>query len=193
MKPPLSPGLSRAAALGILVAILAVLYFGIAAPLIGEYGATRDSIAQLQDRLQRYQRIARDLAPRRAELAALKRRQSAQDGFLQGANDTLIAVQIQNRLKALANQTRSELRSTQVLPPQNEGVLRRISIRGQISTTVPGALRIFYGLESADPLLFIDNIDMRARPQIYRNRGDEATAGLVDMQFDVYGYTRGSK
>jgi general secretion pathway protein M len=193
MKPPLSAAASRAAALGILVAILAVLYFGIAAPLIGGYGATRDSIAQLQDRLQRYQRVARDLAPRQAELAALKRRQSAQDGFLQGANDTLIAVQIQNRLKALANQTRSELRSTQVLPPQDEGVLRRISIRGQISTTVPGALRIFYGLESADPLLFVDNVDMRARPQIYRSRGDETTTGLIDMQFDVYGYTRGSK
>jgi general secretion pathway protein M len=189
----LSPMVSRGAALAILAGIAAVLYFGIAAPLLNEYGAIHDSIAQLQDRVQRYQRVARDLAPRRAELAALKRRQSAQDGFLQGANDTLIAVQIQNRLKALADQTRSELRSTQVLPPQDEGKLRRISVRGQISTTVPGALSIFYGLESADPLLFIDNVDMRARPQSYRNRNEDAHTGLIDMQFDIYGYTRGSK
>jgi general secretion pathway protein M len=193
MTLKLSPTASRGAALAILAGIAAVLYFGIAAPLLNEYGAMRDSIGQLQDRVQRYQHVARDLAPRRAELAALKRRQSAQDGFLQGANDTLIAVQIQNRLKALADQTRSELRSTQVLPAQDEGKLRRISIRGQISTTVPGALRIFYGLESADPLLFIDNVDMRARPQSYRNRNEESHAGVIDMQFDVYGYTRGSK
>lgn len=193
MSARLPPAASRAAALAILLGIVAVLYFGIASPLLGRYRTMRDSIGQLQDRLQRYQRVARDLAPRRAELAALKRRQSAQDGFLQGANATLMAVQIQNRLKALADATRSELRSTQVLPAHDEGKLKRISVRGQMSTTVEGALHVFYGLESAYPLLFIDNVDIRARPANFRGRDRAQRTGLVDMQFDVYGYAREGK
>jgi Type II secretion system (T2SS), protein M subtype b len=192
MNFTLSPPVIRALALTILLGLVAIFYLGVAAPLIDSYAATRDSIAQLQDTLQRFKRAARDLAPRRAELAALKQHQSAQDGFLQGANDTLLAVQIQNRIKALAGATKSELRSSQVLPPQDEGKLRRISVRGRISTTLSGALQLFYGLESTYPLLFIDNVDMRARAQNFRDRNSAATGDIIDLQFDAYGYTHGS-
>jgi len=143
--------------------------------------------------LERYRRAARNLAPRQAELAALKQHQSSQEGFLQGSNDTLLAVQIQNRIKALADANRAELRSSQVLPPQDEGKLRRISVRGQVSTTLAGALHLFYGLESVMPLLFIDNVDLRARPANLRDRNSTDASDIVDLQFDVYGYAQGGK
>jgi general secretion pathway protein M len=192
MKELLSPPVSRALALAILIGVVGGLYYGIVRPIVDNYGATRASIEQLQDTLMRYQRAARDLAPRQAELAALKQRQSAQDGFLQGANDTLVAAQIQNRIKALADATKGELRSTQVLPSQDEGKLRRITVRGQMSTTLPGALRVFHGLESVSPLLFIDNVDMRARPAQLRDRSAAVNTDVIDLQFDVYGYTHAS-
>jgi len=192
MKELLSPPVSRALALAILIGVVGGLYYGIVRPIVDNYGATRASIEQLQDTLMRYQRAARDLAPRQAELTALKQRQSAQDGFLQGANDTLVAAQIQNRIKALADATKGELRSTQVLPSQDEGKLRRITVRGQMSTTLPGALRVFHGLESVSPLLFIDNVDMRARPAQLRDRSAAVNTDVIDLQFDVYGYTHAS-
>lgn len=192
MKELLSPPLSRALAVAILIGVVGGLYYGIVRPIADSYGATRASIEQLQDNLMRYQRAARDLAPRQAELAALKQRQSAQDGFLQGANDTLVAAQIQNRIKALADATKGELRSTQVLPSQDEGKLRRITVRGQMSTTLSGALRVFHGLESASPLLFLDNVDMRARPAQLRDRSAAVNTDVIDLQFDVYGYTHAS-
>jgi len=190
MKEMLSPPVSRLLACAILVGAIAGLYYGIVRPLVDNYAATRASVEQLQDALLRYQRAARDLAPRQAELAALKQRQSAQDGFLQGANDTLVAAQIQNRIKALSDATKGDLRSTQVLPAQDEGKLRRITVRGQMSTTLSAVLRVFHGLESAYPLLFIDNVDLRARPTQLRDRGAVASADVIDLQFDVYGYTR---
>jgi general secretion pathway protein M len=192
MKELLSPPVSRALALAILIGVVGGLYYGIVRPIVDNYGATRASIEQLQDTLMRYQRAARDLAPRQAELAALKQRQSAQDGFLQGANDTLVAAQIQNRIKALADATKGELRSTQVLPSQDEGKLRRITVRGQMSTTLSGALRVFHGLESVSPLMFIDNVDMRARPAQLRDRSAAVNTDVIDLQFDVYGYTHAS-
>lgn len=190
MKEALSPALSRSLAVAILLAVIGGLYYGIVRPILDNYNETQASIEQMQDTLERYQRAARDLAPRQAELAALKQRQSAQVGFLQGANDTLVAAQIQNRIKSLADTTKSELRSTQVLPSQDEGKLRRIIVRGQMSTTLAGALGVFHDLEAASPLLFLDNVDLRARPAQLRDRAATAVnTDMMDVQFDVYGYT----
>jgi general secretion pathway protein M len=192
--PPLA---SRAAALAILLVMIGLLYFGIVLPIIGGYASIRDATAQVEDQIARYHRAARDLAPRQAELAALERRSAAEDGFLVGANDTLVAVQIQNRLKALTDAAKSELRSTQVLPAQDEGALRRISVRGQMSTTIGGALSVLHGLESQSPLLFIDNLDIRAHQggtrEVRGRGGDTGNDGLLDVQFDVYGYMQGGK
>lgn len=197
MNGKLPPAVSRALALAILLALIAVLSLGIAMPIIDAYQSIGANTAQLEDQLRRYQRAASDRAQRQAELAALAQRSSAADGFLQGANDTLVAVQIQNRLKSLADVAHAELRSTQVLPAQDEGSLRRISVRGQVSTTMGGALQIFHGLEAQYPLLFVDNLDIRARPGTTREiRGRGGNAGdsdALDLQFDIYGYTQRSQ
>jgi len=190
MKELLSPAASRLLAFALLLAAIGGLYYGIIGPIHDNYAATQASIEQLQDTLLRYRRAARELAPRQTELAALRQRQSAQDGFLQGSNDTLVAAQIQNQIKMLADSNHGELRSTQVLPAQDEGKLRRITVRGQLSTTLPSALRIFYGLESTSPMLFLDNVDLRARPTELRNRNTVGNTDTIDLQFDVYGYTR---
>jgi len=191
MKNALSPPVSRALALAILIGVIGGLYYGAVRPLLDSYASSRATIEQLQDALARYQRAARELAPRQAELAALKQRQSAQDGFLQGSNDTLVAAQIQNRIKALADANKGELRSTQVLPAQDEGKLRRITVRGQMSTNLGAVLRVFHGLESAYPLLFLDNVDLRARPVALRDRNNTAVdTDIIDVQFDIFGYTR---
>jgi len=192
MRDVLSPPLKRALAVAILIGLIGGIYYGVVRPLLDNYNDKRAAIEQMQDNLARYQRAARDLAPRQAELAALKQRQSAQDGFLQGANDTLVAAQIQNRIKSVADATKGELRSTQVLPSQDEGKLRRITVRGQMSTSLTGALRVFHGLESASPLLFIDNVDMRARPAQLRDRTAAVNTDVIDLTFDVYGYTHAS-
>jgi general secretion pathway protein M len=190
MTGALSPPLGRVLALAILIAIVASLYYLIVAPFHGEYASMRQSIDQLQDELARYQRAARDLPARQADLTALKQRQSSQDGFLQGSNDTLVAAQIQNRIKALSDAAQGDLKSIQILPAEDEGKLRRITVRGQMTATLPGILHIFYGLESAAPLLFLDNVDFRSRTAQLRVRGEEPDSGLLDIQFDVYGYTR---
>jgi general secretion pathway protein M len=188
----LSPAVSRAAALAILVALIAILYLGIAMPIVDAYQSIGADTVQLQDQLHRYQRAGSDRAQRQAELAALAQRSSAADGFLQGANDTLVAAQIQNRLKSLADSAHAELRSTQVLPAQDEGALRRISVRGQFATNVAGALQVFYGLESQYPLLFIDNLNIRSRQGNVRETRsrDPGESDALDLQFDIYGYAQ---
>ena len=178
-----------------LLALIAVIYYGVAAPLFAQYQAARQSTTQLHMALERYQRLGRTLAPRQAELVALKQEQAAEQGFLEGASETLLAAQIQNRIKTLVEQVHGELQSTQALPTETEGKLRRIVVRARMQVTLPGAQQVFYGLESDSPLLFLDNLDMRAH--VAERRRDRGAPGsddsMLDLRFDVYGYVRGAK
>jgi general secretion pathway protein M len=170
---------------------------GIVAPIVDQYQSLRTATGQAREQLARYQRAAHDRGSRQTELTAIEQRSTSADGFLSGANDTLVAVQIQNRLKALTDAVSGTLRSTQVLPAQEEGTLRRIAVRAQLSITTEGALHVFHDLEASAPTLFIDNLDIRSRAgetRDYRARGNATPDdGMLDVQFDVYGYSRGGK
>jgi general secretion pathway protein M len=189
MTLPLSPSFQRALAVAILVAIVAVIYAALVQPLIDTYAADNAEIAQRQEALLRYQRAAQELPARQKELAALKQDQAKADGFLEGPSDTLIAAQIQNRVKALANAAKTELKSSQVLPAALDGKLKRIAIRGQISATTTGLLSIFHDLEAQSPSLFLDNVTLQVQPLTIRDRNNPGNGDTIDVLFDVYGYS----
>jgi hypothetical protein len=190
VTPPLSPVVQRAVAVAILVAIVAIIYAAVGQPLIGTYAADRAEIAQQREVLLHYQRTAQALPGRQKELAALQQDQANADGFLEGGvSDTLIAAQIQNRVKTSANAAKTELKSSQVLPAEPDGKLKRIAIRGQISATAGSLLAIFHDLEAQSPSLFLDNVTLQARPVALRDRNDPGNGDTIDVQFDVYGYS----
>jgi general secretion pathway protein M len=139
--------------------------------------------------LARYKRVAEQRERREAELAELKRRAAGEDGLLRGANETLMAAAIQNRIKALVDAAHGELKSIQILPPQADGHLRRISVRGQISMTVDAVQRLFHDLEGGEPLLFLDNVGIRSREETRRRR-ERAEDGMLEVHLDVYGYAQ---
>ncbi|HEX4193777.1 MAG TPA: type II secretion system protein GspM [Stellaceae bacterium] len=191
MNQPLSPPFQRALAIAILVAIVAVLYYAVAQPLIDTYADDRATIAQRQDALLRYQRAAQELPQRQRALTTLQQQQTKTDGFLEGTSDTLIAAQIQNRVKTSANTARAELKSSQVLPAEADGKLKRIAVRNQISADTAGLLAIFHDLEAQSPALFLDNVTLQVRPIALRDRNNPGNGDTIDMQFDVYGYAHG--
>lgn len=188
----LSPPVRRALAVTILIVLVAALFFGVVQPLADSYLSDHQRIAQLKDAVAKYQRAAEELPARQAQLDALARDQASATGFLQGPSDTLIAAQIQNRIKSLADSAKVELRSSQVLPGAEEGKLKRIAVREQLTGTISGILSVFHGLEAtSSPSLFLDNISMRTRPIVTRANAPTADE-ILEVQFDVYGYTHGS-
>lgn len=188
MNFDLSPPIRRALALAILIVLIAGLYFGIAQPLTDTYLSNRQRITQLQDAVAKYRNAARELPVRQAQLAALNRDESSAAGFLRGPSETLIAAEMQNRVKSLADAAKLDLRTSQVLPGEAEGKLKRIAVREQLGGTIGGILAVFHDIEAgASPLLFIDNVTMRARPVAAR-ANTPATEETIDVQFDVYGY-----
>jgi hypothetical protein len=70
--------------------------------------------------------------------------------------------------------------------------MRRIAVRGQMSSGLAAAQSVLYELESASPYLFIDNLNMRARGADRRADGVEADP-ILDVRFDIYGYVLAAK
>ena len=192
MNASLSPPVRRGLAVAILLFLIAAVFFGVVQPLADSYLGDRETIAQLKDAIAKYRRAAEELPARQAQLAALGRDPVSAAGFLQGTNDTLIAAQIQNRIKSLSDAAKVDLRTSQVLPSANEGKLKRIAVREQLSGSIVGILAVFHSLEAAgSPSLFIDNVSMRTRPLAVRANAP-AVEEVIDVQFDVYGYTHGA-
>jgi general secretion pathway protein M len=192
MTLTLSPLLRRLAAVAILLLLAGGTYLLLVAPLLAQYAENCDTVEQLSAVLARYQAAGQQLGAREAALSSLKRSDATQGGFLTGANENLIAANIQTRIKALAEGARGELKSTQILPSQDEGKLRRIVVRAQLSGTLEAAQKVFYGLEAGAPFLFLDNLTINAR-SVSRRRAEPEEDPLLDIQFDAYGYARNTK
>jgi hypothetical protein len=190
MSEQLSPAMRQGLALAILLALIGAVYYGVVRPLADTYFEEQDSISQLEMSLARYEQAAAGLSKRQAELAAIKQTESVADGFLQGSNDTLIAAQMQNRIKQSADAAKVDLRTSEVLPNSDEAKLKRIGVREQASGTIRGLLTIFHDLEAnSTPMLFLDNVNMRVHPQANRDRNAASQDDIIDVQFDVFGYT----
>lgn len=180
-----SPLLSRSLALAILFGLVGVLLLGIVVPVYSSYVDSRNTVDQLRMTLSRLNVGDADLAHLKAEATRLTSAKTKTVGLLQSANDSLAAADLQNRLKLLVESVHGDLRSTQMLATRSEGNFRRVSIRSQIAVDVVGLQKIFYSLETSSPLLFLDNIDIRVRPD---RKGGAANQGPLDVSFDVYGF-----
>ena len=184
----MTPRASRTLALGILVALLLLAFFGVVSPLLGAYRQASSAAEQYRSALEHTRHAGSDLAALRAELERLKAHQASAVGFMRSANPSLAAAELQDRIKSSVEAARGELRSTQILPVRDEGTFRRISIRGQIAVNTAALQRVFYELESATPFLFLDNVEIRARPA-RRSTGAEDDP-VLEVRFDLYGYMR---
>lgn len=189
MTAPLSPAISRALALALLFALLLLLFTGIVHPLFSAYADARSAAVQWREAIAHAEATSRNPAALQAEVAQIKARQRSAVGFLHSTNNALAAAELQDRLKMLVESVHGELRSTQILPARDEGKVRRITIRGQISTDIAGLQRVFYQLESTEPMLFLDNVEIRPR-RTWRLRAASEDGG-IEAQFDLYGYMRG--
>jgi general secretion pathway protein M len=187
MNRALSPGISRALAIAILVAFVALIFSWVVAPLWDSYSEAHSETERLASALARANGAGPSLSALRAELAELNKGHGSTVGFLPAANESLAAAELQGKLKAAVDAVRGELRSVQTLPAKDEGPFRRVSISGQIAVTLPALQRVLYGLETATPLLFLDNVEIRARPV---RAGHETEAPMLDVRFDVSAYMR---
>ena len=109
--------------------------------------------------------------------------------MMEAESPTLASASLQDRIKKVVQNAGATLASTQVLPARSGGEFQRISVNARMSGSVAQVQESLYGLESAPPVLVIDNLVIVARRMPARLKiGDEAGDALLDVGFQVSGF-----
>ena len=181
----------RILALALLIAVLAALWLFLAQPVMAKFAGYRQGIAQANEFLTRYRRVAGGREALEKALERARRARAATGRFLEGSSTEIVAAGLQNDVKTIISASGGELKSTQLLPHEDEKEWRRVTIRVNMSAGVEATTQIFHAIESANPYLFLGNVQIRA-PRISKRRRTKATAaqGVLRVRYDVHGYMR---
>lgn len=185
----LEPRLSRLLAIALLVAAIGAMYRLTVVPATSLYSERTAAIEQTADRLHRFRRIA---ARAPALARAMKQAESRNDFgqyLLPGGSPALAAAALQEQVKGLVGEGQGQLASTQVVRPARDGDFTRISINARAFVDLDGLQRLMHQLESARPLLVVDDLMILVRRARARGKPDTGTDTL-DVRFRLSGFTR---
>jgi general secretion pathway protein M len=188
---PIPINKSRFAALGLLLAAIAVLYLAVVAPLTGlarEYG---ESIEDLQFRLQRLQKVAAEKNGLMHRLEKLKTQGQDDERFLTKNTAALASAELQTQIKEAVSEAGGELTSTQVIPERNEEHFTRIAVKVRMNGSTEVLREVLYTFESSKPYLFVENLNIRPI-RMPRNPAakNPQIPDRLSVDFDVVGYMR---
>jgi general secretion pathway protein M len=183
----MSRTMSRFLALAILAAIVALLWLFVVWPITAKFDAYDESMVQSEELLARYLRVSGTRADLEAALAEARRDQAAVSGFLKGASVQLVAADLQNTLKRLINANGGELNSIQMLPQEAENGFHQVAMRVVMTGDTETLRRVIYAIETANPYLFLDNLDIRAQRK-RTQKNENQSAEVLQVRYDVYGY-----
>jgi general secretion pathway protein M len=192
--PPLA---SRALALALLVALVALGWIGLVQPVIAKRHDVRAQIEQTRELLQRYRGITAGREELEAELAHWQREVLPKSGMLPGDNPAIVAAELQSGVSNVIKASDGNLLSIQILPGASEGKLRRVTVRVQFTANIEALTNILHELESARPYLFVENLQIRAGGRGIRSlasRLRRTSPQRIETLFvtgDVNGYMRG--
>lgn len=194
MNPAPPPSLGhRLTALLLLALVISLFYMMVDQVLMGQYRIYQTNAERLQDRLQNLQRLATARPELEKAIQTIRADQRTAAYFLPPAPPTLAAADLQQRVKTLVEGAGGSLLSVQALPAVEEGGVVRVAVGVTLQGDLEVLQKMLHGLESQVPLLFVDNLEVTARP--FRPRlpdGKVAPYTRIQLngQFQVSGYLR---
>jgi general secretion pathway protein M len=179
----------RVAAAGLLLLAVLLLFALVARPLWARYAANVEAIETLEDNVVRFEAIAKRQAAVEKELRRLEDALDLGALTFQADSATLAAANLQERVKSAVQQAGGSLTSTQVLEPEPLGDFERISVNVRMTGPTPVLQKSLYALESALPLLVVDDLLVVSRRAARRKRGQNVVQqDRLDVRYRVIGF-----
>jgi len=180
----LSPSRQRALAVGLLVAAVVVVLAVILGSVILLHRHYDAAIADVSDRLRRYQRVAAQAPDLRVALNAMQQR-DARRFFLRNTATNLAGAELQELVKAAIESNGGRITTSQNTSPREDGRFRQIGVNVQFFAPTPALQKILLAIESHEPYLIVDNLTVRP---LNAFRGFKPAAGQepeLNVQLDV--------
>lgn len=161
---------------------------------IGAFVAGRSYLAeldgQIRTQIETAARLQQAAATARASLAGLDlpESQTSSSDFLAGTDVPLIAADLQNRLRALAQANNIEMNSAYVLPVRTTGANQYIGVRVLLRGEIADVQRVLHVVETGAPLLFVERATLRVDTWPL-NSNDPTRSGVPALvaELDIFG------
>jgi general secretion pathway protein M len=184
--PEGKPG--KALALGIGAVGLLLIYAAIIRPIIGGYHDLQDGLSGLNAQRDRLIALEADLPALQAQAADLRSRKQTEEGrfLLPATSDSVAAASLQTKVQSLGKSRGAEVSSVESLAPRVQDGFRRIAVRVVVSCDLRALTGILSALASAQPALYVENLEVRANSDLGAKSSDAAP--ILNVSMDVYGY-----
>lgn len=169
--------------------VVAAVVFGGVLPLVAAFEERAERIATLEDRVDRFSRIAARGGEVSAELAQVGDSELLQLGSFTDSTAALAAAGLQESLRELVAGAGGEVTSVRVLPEREAEHFGVIGVEARLRLDVAGLRQVLYRLESGERILRVDRLLVRSLQRGVR-RSNLARGGieLLDVQLELLGY-----
>ena len=151
-------GQALAAALTLIAA--AFLWLAAVAPLLGWYEARETLLAQQRQLAAHMAALGPEIPALQAAVNAAGLQATANQILLAGNTDVIAGANLQSALQALAAQAGTSLDSAALLPAQQAGALRRISIQVSVTATWPVLITLLEAIGKTRPRMIVDQLSV---------------------------------
>ncbi len=183
----------RLLALGLLLAVLAALYFLLIHPWwTVSMVELSERIDTLQERDARAQATLAQAPEIRKRLAAVRAQGARIPGFMSEATPELATSALIQRLETAVLQASPKNRSCAIqnrsplTEPKQERFPRAV-VQVRLRCGTPELAMVLHSLESGAPRLFVDNLNVLSNRFIF-SAEQSGNSGGLDVNFDLYGY-----
>ncbi|MCE2574232.1 type II secretion system protein GspM [Komagataeibacter sp. FNDCR2] len=174
----------RVLAVGLGLVFLLLLWNVVVMPLWGWYQTRAEA-------LNAKSALVAHMAARAAALPALRRQAASAPPvpafLLEGANDTVAAAALQEKVQQMAAEQGTSLSSVETLGAVSMGRYRRIGVSIATVTSFPALIHLLDAVEQASPILLVDDLQLR---------GAEGNAGgspMLQAAMTVLAFRRGDQ
>jgi hypothetical protein len=158
--------------------------------LVAARGHLADLESQIGAQLEAATRLEQAAAAARTSLATLETQgsQISSSDFLAGTDVPLIAAELQNRLRTLAQDNNIEMNSAYVLPVKASGANQYIGVRVLLRGEIADMQRVLHVVETGAPLLFVERATLRIDSWPL-NSADPTQSGAPALvaELDIFG------
>lgn len=195
LQSPLSQTQSRLLALSLLCLLVGIIFLGAVLPVWRIYQSNQQAIEEVRGQITRFSRIAAARGALAKQVRQLEKGLNRSRYTLSQESTTLAAAALQERVKAIVEQSGGKLISTQDLPVVEEGPFQRVTVNVRMRVDTDALQTILYELESGLPLLLVDNMMILSRTRGRYTRAPRAGSQSydLDVRFDISGLMGGDE
>ncbi|MWV10730.1 hypothetical protein F3I62_01375 [Pseudomonas sp. R-28-1W-6] len=177
----------------ILLSAVSLLLWLVIGPLLSRFQSDEEIIADLQQRLEVYQRLVAELPAQEARLAELKSSDPVARLVIAETRPALASAELQQQIGQLIEQIGAQVISTQILSLEDTGSpLPAVGIKVHLRGETEQLVRLLHELAHHEPLLLVENIVVLSNPRVdmqrIRQAADLKAVPSLDITFDLRGF-----